>query len=67
MNEFFTKANYDLTDIYAMGDDAADLYEAMLEEFGAKGTPSRRSLSKLNRILQDENVGFFCAVVFGVG
>ena len=59
MNEFFTKANYDLSDIYAMGDDAADLYEAMLEEFGAKGTPSRRSLSKLNRILQDENVGFF--------
>ena len=59
MNEFFTKANYDLSDIYAMGDDAADLYEAMLEEFGSEGTPSRRSLSKLNRILQDENIGFF--------
>ena len=51
--------NVDQVDIYEMGDDAADLYEAMLEEFGAKGTPSRRSLSKLNRILQDENVGFF--------
>ena len=45
-----------------MGDSAADLYEAMMEEFAETGTPSRRTKSKLNRILRSKDVDFF---VFG--
>ena len=60
MLESLTKANFDLTDLYDFGDDdISDLYDQMLEEFGIKGTPSRRTLSKINKYLQEEEVGYF--------
>ena len=36
MNKYFTHANYNMIDIYEMGEAAADLYEAMMEEFGVE-------------------------------
>jgi hypothetical protein len=67
MLEFFNKANYDLIDLYDINDDVADLYDEMIEEFGIEGTPSRRTLSKINKILQEEEIGFFVYGTLSLG
>ena len=68
MLEHFTKANYDLSDLYDFGDDdVSDWYDQMLKDFGIKGTPSRRTLSKINKFLQEEEVGFFVYATLSLG
>ena len=67
MLESFNKANYDLIDLYDINDDVADLYDEMIEEFGIEGTPSRRTLSKINKILQEEEIGFFVYGTLSLG
>ena len=67
MLEYFNKANYDLIDLYDINDEVADLYDEMIEEFGIEGTPSRRTLSKINKILKEEEIGFFVYGTLSLG
>ena len=67
MLESFNKANYDLIDLYDINDEVADLYDEMIEEFGIEGTPSRRTLSKINKLLQEEGIGFFVYGTLSLG
>ena len=55
-------------DLYDFGDDdVSDWYDQMLKDFGIKGTPSRRTLSKINKILQEEEIGFFVYGTLSLG
>jgi len=67
MLEFFNKANYDLIDLYDINDEVADLYDEMIEEFGFEGTTSRRTLSKINKILQEEEISYFVYGTLSLG
>lgn len=63
----FNKANYDLINLYNINYEVADLYDEMLEEFEIEGIPSMRTLAKINKILQQEKIGFFVTGTLSLG
>ena len=65
----FNYANYDIIDIHDLwNDDISDLYEIMEEEFASKGAPSKKTISKINKILKmEEEIGIFMYATIDIG
>lgn len=68
MLDHFGDAKFDLTDIYDISDELGDYNEMMLEEFEFEGAFGRRTLSKVNKLLQEDGeIGFFLIATASIG